>query len=289
MGGGDTPQQRDPVKDYSRGIDMYLDKLDELLAAEQGARATYDPERIRQQQGLEEEFDPNRKATRELMGENILKDLQSGYDIPDDLERELETDIRGAQTARGNYLGNGAVTAEAALKGRTAYDMYNRKLANAGTYLSTPSVSTPDRSAAYTVGGFSAGPMGVGFGQQTYNNALAANAQQTNPWATALGGAASGAAAGSAFGPYGAVVGGVVGGAAGYFASDERLKENITDTGLNHRGVRIVDFNFKGQIDRIRGVLANEVEKIMPELVLSLNGIKHVNYDKLGIKMRRVG
>lgn len=40
----------------------------------------------------------------------------------------------------------------------------------------------------------------------------------SNPWGSALGGAASGASVGSAFGPWGAVIGGAAGGIGGYFS-----------------------------------------------------------------------
>lgn len=313
MGSPDTPDQRDPAKDYGRGIEIYLDKLDELLAAEQGARDTYDPQRLEQQLehesiygpqfdkarlGRLEEADPESAAVRKLLGERVLGDLEDPYGLPEDFERELETDIRGRQSLTGNYMGNAAVSAEGLFKGKNAIDLYNRRLANAGTFLSSPTpvqqmsqlpTITPDRPAQYSTGGFAAGPMGVGFGQQAFQNQLQANAAQPNPWATALGGAASGAAAGSAFGPYGAVIGGVVGGAAGYFASDERLKENLEDTGRTHHGFKLWRFNFRGCMERLEGVLAQEIEKVMPHLVLTIpGGIKAVNYDGLGIRMRRV-
>lgn len=334
MGGSDPPKQRDPAVDYGSGIKVYLDYLDRLLGAEQGARGKYDPERLQQQLDYTDKYgpqfdaeakerlaaiDPQNQAVRSELGRHVLEDVSAANrpgtelpKLPTDLRTEIESGVRGSQTARGNILGKGAGQAEALFKGQNALDLYkfklglqdrdrayyNQILGQAGTYLSTPTELqqinqlqpvTPDRQAAYTVGGFNAGPQGVAFGQQAYQNALAANAQQSNPWATALGGAASGAAVGTQISPgWGTAIGAVAGGAYGYFASDVRLKENIDDTGERHRGVRLVDFNFKGRTERIRGVIADEVERVMPWLVHVIDGIKCVNYAGLGLQMRRV-
>jgi hypothetical protein len=54
-----------------------------------------------------------------------------------------------------------------------------------------------------------------GFNQNAYG---AAQQNQSNPWGSALGGAAAGASAGSVAGPWGTAIGGVVGGLGGYFS-----------------------------------------------------------------------
>lgn len=67
-------------------------------------------------------------------------------------------------------------------------------------------------------------------------------------------------------------------------ASDINVKENIEYVGeLNGHG--IYDFNYKGGSKRYRGVMAQLVEKITPDAVTTINGIKHVFYDKIGLKM----
>ena len=64
--------------------------------------------------------------------------------------------------------------------------------------------------------------------------------------------------------------------------SDIRLKENIEDTGEKTKdGIRIVNFNYKGKDQRFRGVIAQEVEKVRPELVKEINGYLTVNYGDL--------
>jgi len=65
-----------------------------------------------------------------------------------------------------------------------------------------------------------AGQSALGLASTYQNQALggAAGASSTNPWQSALGGAASGASIGAMGGPWGAVIGGVVGGVGGYMA-----------------------------------------------------------------------
>lgn len=68
--------------------------------------------------------------------------------------------------------------------------------------------------------------------------------------------------------------------------SDVNVKENIEHVGNdNTTGLPIYDFNYKGHEGRYRGVIAQDVEKIMPQAVTTHKGIKYVDYNKLGLKM----
>jgi len=92
-------------------------------------------------------------------------------------------------------------------------------------------------------------------------------------------------------GPPGAVAGFGAGGGFGGGASaspanpqpsDIKLKENIEYTGENTtNGVPIVMFSFIGNKRRFRGVIAQDAEKIVPDAVIEINGIKYVNYGRL--------
>jgi len=93
----------------------------------------------------------------------------------------------------------------------------------------------------------------------------------SNPLAGALGGAA----AGSSFGPWGAVAGGVLG-----VLSDERLKTDIKKVGELASGLGVYDYKKFGKPER--GVLAQEVEKVIPEAVSTHpSGYKMVKYGLL--------
>lgn len=64
------------------------------------------------------------------------------------------------------------------------------------------------------------------------------------------------------------------------FKSDRRLKSNIVLTGVHPLGVGIYEYDIDGR--RERGVMADEVEKVLPEAVLTgADGYKLVNYAML--------
>lgn len=65
-------------------------------------------------------------------------------------------------------------------------------------------------------------------------------------------------------------------------ASDIRLKENIFYTDEKTKdGIPIVEFNFKNNNQRCRGVIAQDVEMIRPDAVTEIEGIKYVYYGSL--------
>lgn len=81
---------------------------------------------------------------------------------------------------------------------------------------------------------------------------------------------------------------GTLGGAAIGKYSDRRLKENIVFAG-KHGEHNLYDFNYIGDNKRWRGVMAQEVQEIMPEAVMQMAaGFLGVNYDLLGLKMVEV-
>lgn len=60
--------------------------------------------------------------------------------------------------------------------------------------------------------------------------------------------------------------------------SDIRVKENIEHYGKLPNGLRLYKYNYINDNKRVIGVMAQEVEKVMPEAVININGIKAVNY-----------
>jgi len=71
-------------------------------------------------------------------------------------------------------------------------------------------------------------------------------------------------------------------GAAYLMGSDRRLKENIVRLGEMSNGLNIYAFNYKDNPERTIGVMADEVELIMPEAVYTrFDGYKMVNYGKV--------
>jgi hypothetical protein len=73
--------------------------------------------------------------------------------------------------------------------------------------------------------------------------------------------------------------------------SDRRLKESIEQVGVDGiTGLPVYEFQYIGQPEkRYRGVMADDVEDVMPEAVITgSDGYKRVNYDMLGISMQEV-
>lgn len=70
-------------------------------------------------------------------------------------------------------------------------------------------------------------------------------------------------------------------------ASDVNVKDNIEQIGVTDEGIPKVKFNYKGDNVKYTGVIAQDVEKVVPEAVVSINGVKHVDYSKLSVNMEK--
>lgn len=71
--------------------------------------------------------------------------------------------------------------------------------------------------------------------------------------------------------------------------SDRRLKENISRVGTDPRGFGIYEFNYIGAPERWRGVMADEIEAVMPAAVVRDElGYASVDYGMLGLEMVEV-
>ena len=69
------------------------------------------------------------------LGARVSEGLQQGYNLGDELSREIEQQIRASQTARGNYLGPALTAEEVMGKGSAALNLYNTRLGQAQSYL----------------------------------------------------------------------------------------------------------------------------------------------------------
>ncbi|MGF7158230.1 tail fiber domain-containing protein [Bartonella heixiaziensis] len=80
---------------------------------------------------------------------------------------------------------------------------------------------------------------------------------------------------------------GLVGGLFGL--SDVRAKENIVPMGQKN-GYPLYVFNYKGDPQRYRGVLAQEVLRLNPDAVYvnAKTKLLHVDYDKIGFQMEKI-
>lgn len=60
--------------------------------------------------------------------------------------------------------------------------------------------------------------------------------------------------------------------------SDARAKENIRRVGYLDNGLPVYSFSYIGSPQTQIGLMAQDVEKVIPEAVVEMNGLKHVNY-----------
>ena len=76
---------------------------------------------------------------------------------------------------------------------------------------------------------------------------------------------------------------------AGPMASDIRLKENLVMVGQSLSGLNIYEWNYIWGSSRYRGVIAQEVLKIVPEAVkIMQNGFLAVYYDLIDVNMEKL-
>lgn len=180
-------------------------------------------------------FNPARK---QLYG-TVSNDLAAGSYLTPDMQAQIEQGVRGAQTARGNVLGNAPVAAEAFTKGAAGEGLKQQRITNMENFLRGPTPT--DKTGGILGPGGAALGMGLatqvnpgysyiegphGWGPEFRNNAqtqyqdalqpalaqanaLAGAPPQSNPWMSALSGGLGGLS-GSAGG-----LGGLFGGGGG--------------------------------------------------------------------------
>jgi hypothetical protein len=139
---------------------------------------------------------------------------------------------------------------------------YNQPLNQISALMSGSQIQAPQFQSYSGGGQIGAAPVAQAATNQGNYNTAAYNAQMQ-----ALGGLYQG-------------IGSIGGMAAGAAISDVRFKSNIVKVGDHPKGFGIYEYDIFGR--RERGVLAQEVEKIIPEAVLEHpDGYKMVNYGAL--------
>jgi len=201
---------------------------------------------------------------------------------------------------RADDLALAATRANAMTDARTQADQlgWAKRLDAAGLGRNLPGASTAAYGSATSAGNSAAGNFMAPGAQHMQGLAQGANTIMTgqqqrigglssvmntqasvynnyeDPWMTGLGiaGQVAGAAAG-----------------AGAFGSDRRLKQDIVRVGTYDNGLPMYEFAYKASpTKRFRGVMADDVEQVMPEAVIEVGGYKAVRYDKVGVDLEAV-
>jgi hypothetical protein len=102
------------------------------------------------------------------------------------------------------------------------------------------------------------------------------------------GGGMMGGGGGGMGGGGGGMGGGGMGGGGGGMMSDIRAKHDIALLGRLDNGLGFYRFSYHGSDQAYVGVMAQEVETVMPEAVVhgAPDGYLRVDYDKLGVRMQ---
>lgn len=154
----------------------------------------------------------------------------------------------------------------------------NNGLAGAGNAMNFMGAGLAGMNSGYGMAGQMAGQMGSNAtnmwgAQASYKNQQDQIAASSNPFAALLGaGATLGAAA---IGKW----------------SDRRLKKDVVLVGRDARtGLNLYEFNYiEMPTKRFRGVMADEVERLYPDAVITMeDGFKAVYYGALGMEMTEV-
>lgn len=64
--------------------------------------------------------------------------------------------------------------------------------------------------------------------------------------------------------------------------SDRRMKENVVPVGRTPKGLPLYQYNLKGSDVQEVGVMADEAELVFPDAVREFNGVKMVDYSRIG-------
>ena len=175
-------------------------------------------------------------------------------------DREMNTNNQASNDAYNQLLlsGRGQAVQEA-LTERSAPINEITALLSGGQVQNPNFVNTPQTQVANT-----------DYAGMVYNSANLANQNYQNKVASQN----------AMLGGLGSMAGSLLGGWAygGFKTSDRRVKTDIRRVGTLDNGLPVYAYRFKSGGPTEIGVMAQEVERVHPEAVREIGGVKHVNY-----------
>jgi hypothetical protein len=89
-----------------------------------------------------QQSDPTGYAARQQLANAVLQGLNQGSSLDPDFVNQLQQQIRGAQAARGNILGDAPANAENLYIGNAALGLQQQRLNNALSYVNSPTLAS---------------------------------------------------------------------------------------------------------------------------------------------------
>ena len=225
------------------------------------------------QQGLSVQ-DAQNRAAQQMFGQRM--DIQGLYNTAlaqnQNAALQQQAAANAAQAQQFNQALQAGQFGNTALQQSLAQQLAlrNQPINEIGALMSGSQVQMP-QFQGYTGANVQAAPV---FGAAQAQDAAAVNRYgiQANQQASNLGGL---------FGLGAAIAGAPSAGfLSSFIKSDRRLKSNIERVGTHPRGIGIYEYDIEGK--RQRGVMADEVESVLPEAVITgADGYKRVNYGML--------
>jgi len=120
--------QREGIYNLNRAAtDVMVESAPRLASAQFGVESQYAPQYARLWTRIAKKADPDYFSNRSQLADTVERELGYGYELGDELSREVEQDIRGAQTARGNWFGPAPTADEAFRKASARRQLFNER------------------------------------------------------------------------------------------------------------------------------------------------------------------
>lgn len=214
-------------------------------------------------------IDPFERRRNESLQQAAFQAVGAGREEQDRLQR-LSLATRGAQLGEGlqgvslqNQARQQGIQEQAFLRGLPINEIATLLGTAGGTQL-------PQFQPTANIGIAGTDVIGARLGAGQIEQDRFRNQQEANSgFLSGLFGLGSSAV--TAFGPQ------IASGIGNLFTSDIRVKENIKPYGY-YKGHRLYSYNYIWEDEPQIGVMAQEIEKVIPAAVSEINGIKRVNY-----------
>lgn len=226
---------------------------------------------------LDPEFAHDEEALRTRLINQGIGQGSDAYNREFNTFNQAKNDARNQAVLQGQNYGTAEQNQQLGLRNQAIQEYTTQRNAPLNEYIGLTSGTQVQNPQFQNTSYQGANPVDyAGLVQNQYNAQLGAYNSKM---------ASNNATQGSLFGLGGSLLGATAGtgaaGSAGWLAmlSDARLKENIVKIGQTPFGINVYEYNFIGNDKKETGVMAQEVEKVLPHAVVTgKDGFKRVFY-----------